>query len=148
MTERSLWKRPVSHKLPPPKSISCFIVYFELNGIIIYNEHHAVLKKIKKVIWNQFIEEINQVGSFSIRYKLMISPLTDLICNGVLQGSVLGPLLFSIYINSSGQNVDDANFHFYADDTVIYSIVLVPLWKNCRQFLMLSRLSFHNSSWF
>ena len=44
---------------------------------------------------------------------------------GVPQGSILGPILFSIFVKDLGKN-SQAKIHLHADDTVIYSLPVLP----------------------
>ena len=41
------------------------------------------------------------------------------ITKGEQQGSVLGPVLFNVYINNIGLCIKCCNIHLYADDTVM-----------------------------
>lgn len=51
----------------------------------------------------------------------LLTPCSFLaVTKGVHQGSFLGPLLFTLYINDIGLSVENCNTHFYADDTILY----------------------------
>ena len=50
-----------------------------------------------------------------------------LITKGVPQGSTLGPVLFTVYINHIFSSLTYCHAHLYVDDTILYCIVLQTL---------------------
>lgn len=56
----------------------------------------------------------------------MIKKLNFKMKKGVPQGSVLGLLFFTIYINNLGQNFPNSTVNFYVDDTVIFCTAPTP----------------------
>jgi hypothetical protein len=84
--------------------------------------HHILLKKldfygIRGICNNWFSSYLSDRKQF-VEIKGTKSTLRDMVC-GVPQGSILGPILFLIYINDI-KNCTSLNLLSFADDTTIY----------------------------
>jgi hypothetical protein len=57
------------------------------------------------------------------------------------QGSVLGPLLFSIFINDIVAQIDFCRFHMYADDVQLYLSDIPCSLDECFRCIMVNCIS-------
>jgi hypothetical protein len=101
----------------------CACVFIDLSKAFDTVDHIILLDRLRQVglsenviLW--FINYL-QGRTQCVQVEGVRSDFLEII-KGVPQGSVLGPLLFSIYINCLDFNIVNAKFHFYADDTIVY----------------------------
>ena len=70
---------------------------------------------------NILIQKLGLLGVKGVNLKLMKNYLSNRsISCGVPRGSILGPLLFLIYVTDMPKCVKQCTVQLYADDTVIY----------------------------
>ena len=112
-----------------PKSLELRAVFLDISKAFDKVWHQGLIVKLKQngisgnllTLFENYLHNRKQRvvlnGSFS-DYSVIES--------GVPQGSVLGPLLFLIYINDLEKNIK-SNIKFFADDTMLFSIVKDPV---------------------
>ena len=89
------------------------------DGLIFKLEQNGISGNLLKLVQNYLInrkQRVVQNGSYSDYTSIE---------SGAPQGSVLGPLLFLVYINDLERNIK-SNVKFFADDTILFSIVKNP----------------------
>ena len=108
------------------RSLIPFVIFFDLSKAFDTLNYKILLHKLKyyglgnvayNLIENYLTNRQQQVKLGNTSSKLL--PM----CIGVPQGSILGPLLFSICINDLPKSCPKLNCIMYADDTTLYSFV-------------------------
>ena len=85
------------------------------HSILINKLQHYGIRGITNKWFNSYLDDRKQFVSVGT----IKSDLNDIVC-GVPQGSVLGPLLFLVYINDFNNSSDLLDFHLFADDSNLF----------------------------
>lgn len=112
-----------------------FLVLLDFSKAFDMVNHSLLLYKLRNR-FNVSPEAIKLISSYISNRKQAVcleNRLSEFlpILRGVPQGSILAPLLFSLYINEIASIIPQVSKHFYADDIQIYKSCPLGLIENC-----------------
>lgn len=103
-------------------------IFIDLSKAFDRVQHNRLITKVRNLQLDQktiqWIQEFLCNRSQSVKLNHIISRKC-MVKSGVPQGSVLGPLLFLVYINDIGSNIV-SSLRLFADDCVIYKEITEP----------------------
>ena len=109
--------------------------------------HPLLLAKLKAYGFTDYALEIMTAYLIGRRQRVKLDGVHSIwrtIRTGIPQGSLLGPLLFNMYVNDLNYFITDTSLRLYADDTTQYASDVSPM---VLQFVINSDLGVL-SSWF
>ena len=103
--------------------MQCAALFIDLSKAFDTVNHSLLLRRLENIGCDSnslkwFHNYLSDRQQYVRAGKVKSAPLP--ITNGVPQGSILGPVFFTIYINDIAKEVKNCNIHLYADDTILY----------------------------
>ena len=111
-----------------PKSLEVRAVFLDISKAFDKVWHDGLIFKLKQNGVHGNLLKLFESYLHNRKQRVVLNDsFSDysIIESGVPQGSVLGPLLFLIYINDLERNIK-SNIKFFADDTMLFSIIKNP----------------------
>ena len=108
-----------------PKSLEIRAIFLDISKAFDKVWHEGLIFKLKQNGISGSLLNLFESYLFNRKQRVVLNgsySCYSQIESGVPQGSVLGPLLFLIYINDLENNIK-SNVKFFADDTMLFSIV-------------------------